>query len=1033
MPRVRVVVFSLVLLLLSSTDAIWGSIAVRPEQDDANLHAVARVGTRLAWVVGDRGLAWSSQDSGRTWEPLRLPGHIACRSVCFLSDRVGWIAGNDERPGHGHGVVLATRDGGGTWKSIASPLIRISHLHFFDLDHGILVGEGGDGCPSGVVITTDGGSSWQTVAGHRSHDWRAAAFSSLDYGVVAGGGLRQGQLADGALLEDDPNPQGRRAWWGAALGVNVAERVEGTGWLVGDAAAVLIRPPGTTTWQTPPTPLPVGLSDAMTFRCVAAVGQEAWLAGSPGSVIWYTPDGGRSWERQTTGQSLPLYAISMSPTGVGLAVGALGVIIRTTDRGRHWQVVRGAGRRLAMLVIHVTTATLPLGILARDSWELGYRSAGVVVTASTGQWRRADRTVRALGGQGVEAGWRLGLDKPELTRNANQLERSWQSAAEGRLDEWLVGRFAGLIRTWRPSVVICDAADPDDRAAQLVHAAIGKATSYAADPTRLAVRSSLCGLTPWTVRRRLERTHGDVAAAVRVDSQTALSRRGEVVGTLVHRSLLGRTQDDMLDWQGDRLKRLEGSGRANGDSACQGLGLAQGSAARRTLAEPDALAVAQAESHRRRTRAIDAWIRMAESGARPLTGLGAELAPLLQAMSPERAGWHLWRLARRFQESGRLSISEVLLNELIQAYPDHEAALAATRSLLASTVSRERRWQRIRHAVNQETLVAPRPSVSGRGVELAGSEMISRTRRRPLAIAGKTDWQSEMTAAEVAQAIRLARKLKQHATPAYEAGSTQLTLAALFRSRGSHRTADSCYRRLAGRSGPWRTTAIQETWLANRSGNPPVDSVLCQSVTNRPILDGVISDTCWETVPEMRLRSARRTVSTFGSGFVVTTCDHEYLYLAARLERATTTSPELATARTFDADHTGFDRITIFLDTDRDYQVGYEITIDERGEVSESCGGDPSWNPRLFVAIDSDQTAWRFELAIHWSELVRERPPAGSHWGLRLVRTIPAVGWQGWGGTYDQRGAPVIGAGFLTFSGDRRVRRRAGIGTVVGP
>jgi hypothetical protein len=165
----------------------------------------------------------------------------------------------------------------------------------------------------------------------------------------------------------------------------------------------------------------------------------------------------------------------------------------------------------------------------------------------------------------------------------------------------------------------------------------------------------------------------------------------------------------------------------------------------------------------------------------------------------------------------------------------------------------------------------------------------------------------------------------------------------------------------------------------------------------------------------------------------VTTCDHEYLYLAARLERATTTIPKLATERTFDADHTGFDRLTIFLDTDRDYQVGYEITIDERGEVSESCGGDPSWNPRLFVAIDSDRTAWRFELAIHWSELVRERPPAGSRWGLRLVRTIPAVGWQGWGGTYDQRGAPVIGAGLLAFSGDRSTRRRPGTGTIVGP
>ena len=225
-----------------------------------------------------------------------------------------------------------------------------------------------------------------------------------------------------------------------------------------------------------------------------------------------------------------------------------------------------------------------------------------------------------------------------------------------------------MIRTWRPSVVICDAADPDDRAAQLVHAAIGKATRYAAAPTRLSVRSSLCGLTPWTVRRRFDRTDGDVAAVVRVDSQTALSRSGEVVGTLVHRSLLGRTQDDMLDWQGDRLKRLEGSGRANGDSACQGLGLAQGSAARRDLSKIEGRDRTRAEAQFRRSRALDAWVRLAESGTRPQESLAAELMPLLQSMDDHRGGWSLWRLSERFRSTGRLPLAETLLTELVDRF-----------------------------------------------------------------------------------------------------------------------------------------------------------------------------------------------------------------------------------------------------------------------------------------------------------------------------------------------------------------------------
>mgnify|MGYP000309518427 CR=1 FL=1 len=90
---------------------------LRADQDDADLHAIARVGQRVAWVVGDRGVAWTTRDGGRTWSLVPLPGRIACRSVCFLSNRVGWIGGNDERPGHSRGVLLSTRDGGATWES----------------------------------------------------------------------------------------------------------------------------------------------------------------------------------------------------------------------------------------------------------------------------------------------------------------------------------------------------------------------------------------------------------------------------------------------------------------------------------------------------------------------------------------------------------------------------------------------------------------------------------------------------------------------------------------------------------------------------------------------------------------------------------------------------------------------------------------------------------------------------------------------------------------------------------------------------
>ena len=119
MSFVKNAVLALLLVVAGSSCA---ASEVRPDHDDADLHAIAQVGGRVAWAVGDRGAAWFTRDSGQTWSAVPLPGQVACRSVCFLTDRVGWIAGMDEQPGRTGGVLLATRDGGALWKTIPAPV-----------------------------------------------------------------------------------------------------------------------------------------------------------------------------------------------------------------------------------------------------------------------------------------------------------------------------------------------------------------------------------------------------------------------------------------------------------------------------------------------------------------------------------------------------------------------------------------------------------------------------------------------------------------------------------------------------------------------------------------------------------------------------------------------------------------------------------------------------------------------------------------------------------------------------------------------
>ena len=999
------------LVALASTFCVAGEL--RPDQDDADLRSVVQIGGRVSWAVGDRGTAFESHDSGRNWSPVSLPVALSCRSVCFLTNQVGWIAGNDERPGRQGGVVLATRDGGKVWQVSYPPMKRICHVRFYDLENGLLVGGGDEEHPSGVIETHDGGRTWQAVGGNRSGDWRTAAVSKDQQGVVAGGRFRVGVFSDGAILERDGPSGGRKAWWGSAISGR------GTGWLVGDGAGVLVKSAHGATWQTPPTPLPAGLGDAMAFRGVAAIGDRAWIVGNPGNVIWHTADSGRHWERQSTGQTLPLYAVAMQNDGTGVAVGALGVVVHTVDGGRHWDIVRAKGRRLALLAVHVTQKTIPLGILARDSAELGYRSRTVLLTGTAQQARWSDRTVRSLGSQGADTGWRLPWDRPELSRNSERLDQLWQAETEGRLRNWLLGRCVDLLRTWRPSVVVVDAAGAADHAAFLVHEAMSQAMDEAADPTRWAVRSSLNGLSAWTTRRLFERHIKGDSLSVHVRPGTHLPGQGSVVSTLVEQSVSHDSEMFGRGWDGDRLKRIRGTGKSTGDSTCQGLGLVPGSAARRVRRQDTNRPKNLVEMEERRARALDAWIRLAENGGHPLEMLQAELLPLLRPLGEHRAGWRLWGISQRFKDSGHVDVSESLLKALLESFPDHEASANAAMLLLASTVSGERRWQRLRRTARETGVVSNRFD-PGRGVTRAATL----TQKGSVRMATGPDWRAEMTRVEIDDSIHLARHLKKNAPRTYEAGSTQLTLAALFRSRGSNRLADVCVGRLAGRPGDWRTVAKQELWLGTRSGIPPTDTTMCAFALKRPIVDGVISDRCWEMGQEMRLKSTTRTLDSSANGFVVAAGDNEYFYVAARLQRPGPNRCVASQARGHDADHTGFDRLSIFLDVDRDYQTGYELTIDERGEVSETCVGDPSWNPRCVVAVDSDEKVWRFELAIPWSEMVPRRPSTGSHWGLRLVRTMPAVGWQGWGGEVDQRGAPTVGAGFLSFGGTRERRRR---------
>ncbi len=106
-------------------------------------------------------------------------------------------------------------------------------------------------------------------------------------------------------------------------------------------------------------------------------GVYGWAVGAYGTIR-RTSDGGRTWRRQSSGTTRPLYGVAAPSARTAWAVGEDGLIVRTTDGGRTW---RGQDSRTAKTFFAATSLS------GSTAWAVGER--GVVRTTTDGgrTWR----------------------------------------------------------------------------------------------------------------------------------------------------------------------------------------------------------------------------------------------------------------------------------------------------------------------------------------------------------------------------------------------------------------------------------------------------------------------------------------------------------------------------------------------------------------------------------------------------------------------------------------------------------------------
>ena len=512
------------------------------------------VDAQQGWAVGDRGVIWHTADGGRHWELQTSGVDCPLSAVEFIDARHGWAAGGWTKPfSHAtHGVWLETHDGGEHWRmrsqsdaagtagdqifrsrSMAGrsharrPCSRSVSLPLKTADKaGAPVGDRGreteeSGRKAGERPTADADRA----------SWLAGDFSDRLTGVLAG---RTSALATVRRRGIEP---ARTADFGLRMLRRVRLVSETEGWLAGDGGLVLHTPDLGRTWQSPAGELPGGAAEHFDFQALAVRASadgsgRCWIAGSPGTRVFFTGDGGRTWQTGTTGQTLPIRDLTFVDDWHGWAVGDLGLILATEDGGRTWQRQQSGGGRAALAGFYAHAAEVPWELLAQLSGDEGYLSSIQIVTRAAseaaddwrcrfarrgprgGAWHRRQRGGNGLAVSGARAG--SAVVGRRIDRRLESSERRPRARSARRLSGAADPHLAAVGGGDRRQHGSAADRQADSRAgataavvgaeSSVIAQAVLSAVERAADPTRHSGQIVSAGLQPWKVDKVFSRT-----------------------------------------------------------------------------------------------------------------------------------------------------------------------------------------------------------------------------------------------------------------------------------------------------------------------------------------------------------------------------------------------------------------------------------------------------------------------------------------------------------------------------------------------
>ncbi len=956
-----------------------GDVIRLPESGDAWLEDVFFVDPDQGWCVGREGVIWGTRDGGRHWNLQHAEPGVHFHRVFFLDSLRGWAVGGRVHPvtWRTSAVILKTTSGGRRWTPVKTAgLAELHGIHFFSPRVGVAYGNPSTIYPTGIVRTEDGGRSWIGVAGASSGQWLDAVWQSPHEATLIGtAGVAR--VAGGKLQAAIQFP-------GTFHGLR---RLAGKGgsscWLVGDGATLRHRREANTPWQSHQAQIPPAFRPdpmpgeprrvtALTpdFHAVAHWQDHVWVAGAPGSFVLHSADGGRTWDVQRTGQTVPLSDLCFVDEQHGWAVGALGTILATRDGGRSWVVQRRGGQRLALWGIHRNVRRLPLPLLSYFSSQEGWLTGAMVMApmehspetlGEAGLKRRLAAAAGVVGATAVCVSERFPIVEAAGQVCMPGSLQVWQQRYGNGVEQVWLDYLRWQFAQWRPDVVCFGnyAEDTADSLDHFIHRTLLQLGQHASGYATFPARLRAWGLEPWRPPSIIELTPSRRRAGESMPITQLMPLAYNSVSFHAWPAQLYLTRrpwswPPRIGWRVARqLGPRQHSRRLLADDRRSVRGVTRRESPQITLRLDRINQVAQ--SLRGVQEAVDD-----PSSFYQQEDWQGRLQVLLRDLPPHLAGQVVMRLCLTAAVSGDTDVATRLARQLGIQFPGHSLHEASL-------------WWLLRHSASEETRVYLE-------VQRSNTQDSETHAVRPAShLVPEPDEEDPLPAW-----TRLTGEVPEFVSNPLVA----LPASARLRKRVPE-DSQAPLRAVAGAARPrWARLAKGELWLIERRGSCPVPRISAPRSV-RPHLDGDRNEPLWKQAAAVAL-TPRSVFLEESETTVRVALDANYLYLFATCAKPPNRAHRAITPRSArDQADRQIDHLMIQLDIDRDYSTAFQLVIDSRGWVSDLCSGDTRWNPEWFVAAKETPREWRIECALPWRAISAGPPTAQSPIALRIVRSIP--------------------------------------------